>query len=68
MLYEIWGEGYAATGQSAGAYFFGKQEAKTFQEACDIFFKDDKYYDSKHLSHWSCHLFDNEKDARKNFG
>jgi len=34
--YEIWMEGYAATGESAGAVLIGKAFARNFAQACDI--------------------------------
>ena len=32
--FEIWSEGYAATGERSGAYFHGKSTGETFNEAC----------------------------------
>ena len=32
--YEIWSEGYACTGQSAGATCHGISKGDTFEEAC----------------------------------
>jgi hypothetical protein len=34
--YEVWMQGYAATGQSAKAQFIGKVEARSFKQACHI--------------------------------
>lgn len=34
--YEVWMEGYAATGESAGAHLVGKAEARNFAQACHI--------------------------------
>jgi hypothetical protein len=68
MKYQIWSEGYQATGESSGAYKHGELEANNFKEACDNFFNDDKYYNSDKLTYWGCRLFDNEVDARKSFG
>ena len=68
MIYEIWSEGYRATGNESGANFHGLQEANSFQEACDKFFGTDKYYDKKLLKYWSCRLYDNEENARKLWG
>lgn len=67
MGYEIWSEGYVVTGQSAGARYHGSQEASSFKEACDIFFKGDNYYDPKDCTYWGCRISDNESDARKSF-
>ncbi|MEJ7831207.1 MAG: hypothetical protein WKF91_23580 [Segetibacter sp.] len=75
--YQIWSEGFAATGERGGATFHGKQMAETFDEACDLFFKGNSTYDSlldgrdmKTLirAYWGCRLFDNEADARRSFG
>lgn len=34
--YEVWSEGFAATGQSASATLLGKAFARNFAQACDI--------------------------------
>lgn len=34
--YEIWMEGYAATGERSGAHLVGKAFARNFAQACDI--------------------------------
>lgn len=70
--YEIWSEGYAATGQRSKAMFHTTIEASSFNEACDLLavrnqeFR--KFYDPHTLTYWGCKLFDNEIDARKLFG
>lgn len=44
--FEIWSEGYAATGERSGAIYFGKSIGKTFEDACLNFeFKEDKWSD-----------------------
>ena len=71
MLYDIWMEGYLATGMEgipAEARLMECVVADTFQEACDTHFKNDVLYNSEQLSYWGCCLFDNETDARKMFG
>jgi hypothetical protein len=35
--FEIWSEGYAATGERAGAHFHGKAMGETFEDACKNF-------------------------------
>lgn len=35
--WEIWSEGYAATGEHSTAHFHGKAKGKTFDEACENF-------------------------------
>lgn len=70
--YEIWRGGYRCSGMEAPekASKLGKQEAESFQEACDLFCKLEKpgYYNSKNLTLWGCGLYDNEVDARKFLG
>lgn len=72
--FEVWTEGYAATGQTCEATFHGKFEAETFKEAV-ILFRDslsDDYskrcVDLDRMCFWGCRFFDNEIDARKSFG
>lgn len=81
--FEIWSEGYRATGEEGFATLDGKFEAETFDEAVEKYlihkentdWKDiRKHYEyrpdnerSKHFI-WACALFDNETDARKSFG
>ena len=72
--FEVWTEGYAATGQSSDAMFHGKFKGETFKDAV-IAFKNtltDEYsircVDVDRMSFWACKFYDNEKDARKSFG
>lgn len=75
-IFEVWMEGYAATGESAGAEFYGSYEAGTFKEAVgkavEKGIKDKKlqesYYEPNKLTYWGCRFFDNESEARKGFG
>lgn len=78
MIFEIWSEGYRATGESGTAHLHGKEEATSFEEALLLHaLRNEEFY--KYLDHkpsskgsnytyWACRLFDNEKDARKSFG
>ena len=66
--WEIWSEGYAATGERGLAMIHGMIRAETFQKACDEFFKNDRTYRPQDLTVWGCRLFDNEKAARRSFG
>lgn len=72
--FQIWMEGYAATGESGTAQMIGEYKAVDFNHAV-------KQYSDDHLNQvefgrlgenrhsiWACELFDNEKDARKFFG
>ncbi len=72
--WEVWTEGFSATGEQQGAMFHGRYSGETFDDAL-VAFKDsiqDKR--SKNLvnlrtrSYWGCGFFDNGSDARKAFG
>lgn len=73
--FEIWTEGYGATGEHGNARFHGKFKGQTFKDAVYNYintlsseeqklFKDNEYG----LRLWGCKFFDNEIDARKNYG
>ncbi|EEJ5117664.1 TPA: hypothetical protein N2G45_002882 [Salmonella enterica] len=69
--YQVWSEGYEATGNKAGAKLLGEAEAENFQQACEKIFQDSnrvQHFDRQRLTYWGCRLFDNEPDARKSFG
>ena len=73
---EIWEEGFACTGQSEKAKLIGVYEANDFNDAVKAHIEahpelkvNQLYdYDGKYHSIWACRLFDNETDARKEFG
>jgi len=71
-MFDIWSEGYAATGQSNGAIYHGKCRGKDLQDACERYADKNldwgESFDSQNLTYWGCSLFDNEKEARKSFG
>lgn len=69
--YEIWSEGFAATGECAGAHLLGKYNAETWDDAVRMYMQDNPKritVDSRGYTDWGCRLFDNETDARKSFG
>lgn len=69
--YNLWMEGFAATGQSASASYLGSFKANTFEEACRKWGLQDNnaaYFNFENLTYWGCSLFDNEQDARRSFG
>lgn len=70
--YNIWSEGFIATGQHGTAHFHGQFEGNSFAEAIKNWIKSDKsaqqYVDLNTMTYWGCRLFDNESDARKTFG
>lgn len=71
MIYNIWVEGWSATGGQGTAQRICTCEGETFQEACDNaykrgFFKGWGHYSGTSL--WGCKLFDNYEDAARSFG
>lgn len=77
--FEVWTEGYAATGEHGTATFHGKVAAKNLDEACikllgDSLDKDSSRPDgygrgsSGNYKVWACNCYDNETDARMHFG
>lgn len=81
MLYNIWTEGYLATGMEgipATAQLLATDvEGKDFIDAVEKWYKSQPNADSRYgnLSIdngipriWGCRLFPDEKDARKSFG
>jgi hypothetical protein len=73
--FEIWSEGYSATGQSATATRLGTVFAKDFDTAVKLLAQ--RLGFSEHLfrndttgqwTYWGCKLFDNESAARIAFG
>lgn len=70
----IWGEGYRATGEHGDATFMGTEYAVSFDEAVQ---KLKAWYPNPELfrrrddgtwTYWACKLYDNETDARRNYG
>lgn len=70
IWWEIWMEGYSATGEHATASCVGTRvPARTFREACiKTYGYDNNLFDPERLTFWGCRLFDNEADAREGFG
>jgi hypothetical protein len=70
--YQIWCEGYAATGGSSGAIKLGVAEGSSLKEACTQLAKQDsdfaRYFDAGNLSYWGCKIFDNASDAQQRYG
>ena len=68
--WEIWNEGYLATGEYCRAFLMGVVEAKTFSEACQKLANKEGWGNlfkpaiDGGPSFWMCRLFDNEVDAR----
>jgi hypothetical protein len=68
MLFQVWQEGFRATGESSPAILHGEVEAPTFRAACAEVFKGESTFDADTLTYWGCRLFDNETEARRSFG
>lgn len=66
--YQIWAEGYRATGESGTAQLMGEAQGRSFEEACSVLLQGDEHFDHSRLSHWARRLFDNEDDARRVYG
>lgn len=71
--YDIWSEGYQATGDSGKATCHAVGvKANSFKEACDVFFSinsiSDGNFNLEKLTYWGCSLFPTEDEARKSFG
>lgn len=72
--FEVWSEGYQATGDSGDATFHGRFKGRDFREAVAAY-RDSltdphsiKCVDLDRMTLWVCRFFDNEVDARKAFG
>jgi hypothetical protein len=70
--WQVWSEGYRATGEDAPARLEGAAYAETFAEACRIVCVEKGPWEEKpggfdpiHLTVWGCQLFDNGADARR---
>jgi len=72
MVYAIWMEGFRVMEGDGTASLLGHVYAKSFQEACDNWAKTHEdfrqLYDPARLTYWGCKLFDNEEEARRNYG
>ena len=72
--FELWEEGFLATGNRAKASYLGRFEGETFMDAYLCMVKSvygDTPPDYVRLDIpqvWGCRIFDNEADARKSFG
>lgn len=75
--YQVWIEGYAATGESAMAGRLTRKnedtlwQGETFKAACENALRtlkwDMSYYNKERNTYWMCRFFDNEIDARRSF-
>jgi hypothetical protein len=72
--FEVWCEGYLATGMEGipmKARCEGTWEGKDFSEACQNYansLEQPELFNTENNEYWGIQLFDNEVDARKQFG
>lgn len=74
--WDIWVEGFAATGMSGTAFRLGPGFGRTFEDAVEWYkstaSKEDQGYLSKSSNggwtYWGCKLFPDESSARRSFG
>jgi hypothetical protein len=69
--WEVWMEGFAATGESAGAQYYGTYPGSSFKEAVLKAVKEHGLqgsFDESRLSYWGCRFFSSEAEARASFG
>lgn len=73
--YEIWTEGYSASGDSSPASYLGQGTGNTFEEAVrDLAEKEPRhasyisYNDNGSITYWGCKMFDNQAEASVSFG
>lgn len=70
--WEIWSEGYRATGESSKAFKLGEGIGETFHEACIDLANRSKYFNTffneEQLTHWACRLYATEWQAREVYG
>lgn len=72
-MYDIWVEGYAASGDRGVAQRVCTVEADTFSDACIKANKSGKFqgfgtFDPERLTIWGCHLYPTKAEAKKSFG
>lgn len=70
--FEIWSEGFAATGEKGTACFHGVGEGVNFRDAVmnySYWHPDFRsYFDAERLTYWGCKLYASETTARASFG
>ena len=76
--YEIYEEGYEATGERGYAHYVGSAEGETFLDACKNYIARKGYgeiYDGSHFAdgkeragNWGCYWYPTMKEAQRYFG
>lgn len=75
-MYDIWVEGYIATGEHGLAQFLGTYPGESWDEAVQEWNRRKNYdngwgkleFRNGYWTVWGCRLFDNEADAREIYG
>lgn len=80
-VYDVWVEGYAATGEHGRAWKMGSAPAESFADACKAVFmrsikneygdfvdRDIGLFDPEELSYWRCYMYPTEAEARRSYG
>lgn len=67
-IFDIWSEGFIATGDRGYAFKHGSVRADTFKDACILHFGNNELFNVDKMTYRGCELFDNEADARRSFG
>jgi hypothetical protein len=63
--YEIWQESFELCGKICDATLLGEQEATNFEEACILYFKNDKKFNLSSLTYYGSKLHPNQALATK---
>ena len=70
--FAIWSEGYACNEDKSRAMHHGNCFGKSFEEACENYAQAHgefaENFNRKEMTYWGCSLFDNEFDARVEYG
>lgn len=72
--FDLWLEGWHATGGGNDATYLGRWKGRTFEDACDAWAHHKParrlpdYHRNPYPKYWGCKIYDNEKDARASFG
>jgi hypothetical protein len=67
-VFDVWVEGYATNGERSTAQLLGSVLADNWKDACQIVCDSCDLPLDDDLKVWGCQLFENEQDARRNFG
>jgi hypothetical protein len=68
LKWEVWCEGYQATGEQGFHHLMGTHQGRTFEEACRLLLGDSKFFNQEKLTYWSCRLFPTKGQAAESFG